>query len=128
MSVSGPRPRVVIADDYPELVVALRRLLESSCDVIGCASTGLQAVDAATTLKPDIIVVDLSMPDVNGLEVCRLIKQGSPDTDVVLLTALDDSGLQTSAFEAGAAAFIPKRAASQLGTTIAELFAKRGGK
>jgi DNA-binding NarL/FixJ family response regulator len=121
------RPRVLLADDYPGLLVALRRLLGQSCDVVGSVSSGRDAVEAATALKPDVIVLDLTLPDVNGLEACRQIKLAAPATKVVLLTAVDDMDVRASALQAGASAFVVKRATtSELVGTIHHLFAETG--
>ncbi len=119
------RPRVLLADDYPGLLVALRRLLDQSCDVVGSVSSGRDAVEAATALKPDVIVLDLTLPDVSGLEACRQIKLAAPATKVVLLTAVDDMDVRESALQAGASAFVVKRATtSELVGTIHHLFAE----
>jgi DNA-binding NarL/FixJ family response regulator len=121
------RPRVLLADDYPGLLVALRRLLDQSCDVVGSVSSGRDAVEAATALKPDVIVLDLTLPDVSGLEACRQIKLAAPATKVVLLTAVDDMDVRASALQAGASAFVVKRATtSELVGTIHHLFAETG--
>ncbi len=119
------RPRVLLADDYPGLLVALRRLLNQSCDVVGSVSSGRDAVEAATALQPDVIVLDLTLPDVSGLEACRQIKVAAPATKVVLLTAVDDMDVRASALQAGASAFVVKRATtSELVGTIHHLFAE----
>jgi DNA-binding NarL/FixJ family response regulator len=115
-----------LADDHPELLAALRRLLESSCAVVGSVSTGRQAVAAAIGLRPDVIVLDLDMPDLNGLEVCRQIREAAPETDVVLLTAADEPGLQPTAVEVGASALVPKHmAAGVLTATIQRIFGEK---
>src|SRR5262245_57534748 len=120
--MSERRPRVVIADDYPGLLSALRRLLEPSCDVVATVSNGAEALGALETLAPDVVVLDLSMPDVNGLEACRHIKQAAPETHVILMTAALDDELQMHAFQAGASAFVLKQsAASELPRTIHRL-------
>ena len=119
-------PRVLLVDDYPDLLVALRRLLHSSCEVVGSVSSGEEAIEAVTRLKPDVIVLDVTLPDTNGLEVCRRIKQAAPETLVVLMTAADDAELQATAFEVGASAFVPKHAAAGiLAPTIQQLLAAR---
>lgn len=95
-------------DDHPSVLVAFTRLLEWSCDVVESVSNGLDAIDAARRLRPDVIVVDLMMPDLNGIEVCRRIKEEVPDTAVVVVTAFDDSKVRQVALEAGASAFLAK--------------------
>ena len=119
------RPRVLLADDYPRLVNALHRLLAGSCDVVGSVSGGREAVESAAALKPDVIVLDLTLPDVSGLEVCRQIKLASATTIVVILTAVDDADVRASALQAGASAFVVKQlAARELEGTIQRLFAE----
>jgi DNA-binding NarL/FixJ family response regulator len=119
------RPRVLLADDYPGLLVALRRMLDQSCEVVGSVSTGREAIEAAATLKPDVVVLDLTLPDLSGLEVCRQIKVAVPAARVVLLTAVDDLDVRASALQAGASAFVVKHATtSELVGTIHYLFAE----
>ena len=114
---------MLLVDDYPRLLVALRRLLEASCEVVGSVSSGREAVDTVTTLKPDVVVLDLTLPDLNGLEVCRQIKQIAPETHVVLLTAADDKALRESGIEAGASGFLPKYSVGDLIRMIQRILA-----
>lgn len=102
------RPRVLLADDYAALLVALRRLLAPTCDVVGSVSDGLAVVDAAERLRPDVIVLDLYLPTINGLEACRRIKEAAPHSKVVLITAAGDDAVKERAFELGAFAFVLK--------------------
>ena len=79
-------------------------------------------------LRPDVIVLDLSLPDVSGLEACRQIKLAAPETIIVLLTAADDVDVRASAFRVGASAFVVKHlAAGELEGTIRQLFAQTPG-
>ncbi len=114
----------MLADDYPGLIVALQRLLSRSFDVVGSVSSGRAAIEAVAALRPDVVVLDLTLPDVNGLEACRQIKVASPDTIVVLLTAIDDVDVRRKALDVGASAFLVKQlAASELEGTIHRLLA-----
>jgi DNA-binding NarL/FixJ family response regulator len=125
-SVHTHRPRTIIADDHPQVGAAFERLLLSCCEVVAIVSNGGEAVDAITRLRPDIAIVDLMMPDINGLEVCRQVKQLVPETDVVITTAFDDTQVHARAIEVGASAFVPKhRAADELEPTIRRIFAER---
>src|SRR5688572_17922123 len=97
MTTSGPgdqdanrRPRVLLADDYAPLLVSWQRFLQRSCDIVGVVSSGRELVETALALKPDVVVVDLGMPGMNGLEACRDIKETIPATQVILVTAFDD--------------------------------------
>jgi DNA-binding NarL/FixJ family response regulator len=102
------RPQVLLADDYPSLNSALTRLLTSACDVVGQAVDGLEAVESARRLQPDVVVLDVLMPGLNGLDACRAIKSAAPRAHVIVITAADDADLLAQALEAGAAALIHK--------------------
>lgn len=118
------RPRVLLADDYANILKAMERLLSSSCDVVGMVSTGAQLLDAASRLRPDVVVVDLHLPDMSGLEACRQLKAAAPDGSVILLTAANDPKVRQGAFESGASAFVPKyRAGDELLPAIERAFA-----
>ncbi len=107
------RPRVLIVDDFPAIVIALGRLLARDCDVVASVTDGSAALEAARRLQPDLVVLDLNMPKVNGLEACRQITQTSPHVKVVVVTAMSDPTIMRAAFAAGAAAFVPKHAVAQ---------------
>ena len=120
------RPRIVLADDHPHVLGAFGRLLGFSCEVVGSVPNGRDAIEAVLTLRPDILVVDLMMPDLDGLEVCRRVKHAAPETAVVIVTAFDDAEMQNVALEAGASAFIPKHAAADaLERTVRQVFAEK---
>jgi two-component system, LuxR family, secretion system response regulator SsrB len=119
--VSGaPRPRVLAADDHTVMLRAIRRLLEPSCEVVGLISDGAQALDAVTRLTPDVLVLDLFMPGVNGLEICHDVKRVSPRTKIVVFTAFDGAGVRQTALAAGASAFVPKQLPETLLAAIHE--------
>ena len=107
------RPRVLLADDYDGLLTAWRRLLEPSCDVVGSVRDGHALVEAAMTLEPDVIVADLAMPKMSGLDACRTITHSLPKTKVILVTAGGDEYIARAAFRAGASAFVLKYTAAQ---------------
>jgi DNA-binding NarL/FixJ family response regulator len=116
----------VLVDDHPHVLAAFGRLLSSSCEVVGSVSNGRDAIEAVMTLRPDVLVADLMMPEMDGLEVCRRVKQALPETAVVIVTAFDDAQVQNAAFEAGASAFVPKHAAADaLVRTVLQIFAER---
>jgi DNA-binding NarL/FixJ family response regulator len=124
MSIS--RPRVLLADDHTLLLEAFQRLLADECDVVGAVSDGRALIAATAKLKPDVIVVDVSMPLLNGLEAARQIKQSMPETRIVFLTMNEDPDLAAEAFRAGASAYLIKRsAASELLTAIREVVRNR---
>jgi DNA-binding NarL/FixJ family response regulator len=121
-----PRPRVVIADDHSSVLLAFARMLQLSCEVVASVSNGQQAVEVVSRVRPDVLIVDLMMPDLNGLEVCRQVKQVAPETAVIIVTAFDDAHLQTVALQEGAAAFLPKYSvAAKLEESILRVWAER---
>jgi DNA-binding NarL/FixJ family response regulator len=107
----GPQPRVLLVDDHPEVLRALRRFLKTSCDIVGEATSGHAALEVVTGLKPDVVVLDLAMPGLNGLEACRCIRQALPQTQVIILTATDDEDIRQAALDAGASALVLKHLA-----------------
>jgi DNA-binding NarL/FixJ family response regulator len=116
------RPRVLLADDHTLLLEAFEKLLAADCDVVGKAADGRALVDAALRLKPDVIVLDISMPLLNGLEACRQIKAQLRGVKVVFLTMNEDPQLAAEAFRAGASGYLLKRSAgSELATAIREV-------
>jgi DNA-binding NarL/FixJ family response regulator len=95
------------------------------CDVVASVSNGCEAVEAVRRLRPDVLVADLMMPDIDGLEVCRCVKRQMPEIAVIIITASDDAAVQAAALRDGASAFIPKhRVAETLGRTIERVFAE----
>ena len=102
------RPRVLIADDSPEVVKAVSRLLALDCDVVGTVADGRALLEAAQRLQPDAIVLDLSLPNLHGLEACRQITQRHPETRVIVFTASNDPDVRQRSFQAGAAGFVSK--------------------
>lgn len=106
------RPRVLLADDYAPLLTSWRRILDSSCDVVGAVSDGRDVLAAAKTHAPDVVVLDIAMPDVNGLVACRELKAVFPEISVVLVSAFDDAAFQQAADAAGASAFVVKSVAA----------------
>jgi DNA-binding NarL/FixJ family response regulator len=120
------RPRVLLADDHALLLGAFEKLLSADCDIVGQVSDGRALVDAAEELKPDVIVLDISMPLLNGLEAARQIKQKARGAKLVFLTMNEDTDLAAEAFRAGASGYLLKRsAASELLTAIREVLQGR---
>jgi len=108
------RPRVLLVDDHPGIVRALSRLLSTDCDVVGVMADGREAADAAARLQPVVIVVDLNLPDVSGLDVCRQIRDSNPRVKVVVISARIDEAIRDEALAAGASGFFEKSAANEL--------------
>jgi DNA-binding NarL/FixJ family response regulator len=113
------RPRVLLADDHAMLLEAFARLLSSSCEVVGAVADGRALLEAAPRLKPDLIVADISMPRLNGIDACRQLQPKLPGVKWVFLTVSVDADLAREAFRLGASAFLLKSsAASELFTAI----------
>ena len=102
--------RVLIVDDHEIFRRGLRALLEPSSEwqICGEAVDGLDAVEQSNSLKPDIVVLDVSMPRLNGLEAARLISKEQPPPQIVIITQHDSPQIRSAAFEAGAQAFVTK--------------------
>jgi DNA-binding NarL/FixJ family response regulator len=112
------RPRVLIAEDHPGVTKAICRLLALDCDIVGHLADGSDVVEAALRLQADVIVVDLNLPHVQGLEVCSQVKQVTPDTKVIVYSAMNDPDVKRRAFEAGASAFVAKGKNDLLSTVL----------
>jgi DNA-binding NarL/FixJ family response regulator len=113
--------RVSIADDHSLVRQGLRRYLETADDieVVGEASNGREAVVLAERTKPDVAIVDIRMPDMDGIEAARAIRDKVPDTRVVILTAYDERHFVVEAVRAGARGYVLKtREAEQLIQTV----------
>jgi DNA-binding NarL/FixJ family response regulator len=120
------RPRVLLADDHTLLLGAFEKLLSAECEIVGQVGDGRALVAAAETLKPDLIVLDISMPLLNGLEAGRQIKQKLRSVKLVFLTMNEDADLAAEAFRAGASAYLLKRSvASELLMAIREVMLGR---
>jgi DNA-binding NarL/FixJ family response regulator len=105
------RPRVLLADDHQMLLDALKELLEPDYEVVGLVSDGRALLKAAQELFPDIIVLDIAMPQLNGLDAGRRLKQSLPAVKLIFMTMHEDPYLVGEAFRARASAFLLKQAA-----------------
>jgi DNA-binding NarL/FixJ family response regulator len=120
------RPRVLLADDHRMLLDALKELLEPSYEVVGLVSDGRALLKIAEKLRPDIIVLDIAMPQLNGLDAGRHLKQSMPATKLIFMTMNEDPYLVGEAFRAGASAFLLKQAAAlELNEAIKEVLKGR---
>jgi len=120
------RIRVLLADDHEAMLDRVARLLATECDVVGTATDGQQALDAVRELKPDVLVLDISMPVMNGIETARRLKEAGAKTRIVFLTVHDDPGFAREALEVGALGYVIKqRIASDLVAAIKKAHAGR---
>ena len=109
------RPRVLLADDHPATLDSFRAILQAEYDVVESVSDGAAALAAARRHQPDVSVMDISMPGLSGIEVCRQLRRSVPQARVVIASTHDDLAYVTGAFHAGACGYVLKdRAALEL--------------
>jgi DNA-binding NarL/FixJ family response regulator len=106
------RPRLLLADDHPLFLEGVRRLLENTYDVVGTVTDGKALIAAAQSLQPDIIVADISMPEMNGLAAAQIIRKMVPSAKFIILSVHSDQAYAREAFRAGVKGFVSKRAAA----------------
>jgi DNA-binding NarL/FixJ family response regulator len=106
------RTRVLLADDHLMLVEALKKVLEVEYDVVGSVGDGLALLNAAERLRPDVVVLDIAMPLLNGLDAGRQLRNNLPAAKLVFLTMNEDPYLVGEAFRAGASAYLLKQGAA----------------
>ena len=108
--------RILLADDHTILREGIRGLIEArmpEAEVVGGAATGLEAIEMCAKFQPDILLLDISMPDLGGLEVLAELPNVSPKTKVAILSQYSDPGYVMRALRLGAKAYIPKKALAQ---------------
>jgi DNA-binding NarL/FixJ family response regulator len=116
------RTRILIADDHNLVAELCRKLLEPDFDVVGVVSDGRALVRAAAELKPDLIVVDVAMPILNGLDAGRQIKEMLPSIKLIFLTMNPDVDVAAEAFSRGASGYLLKTcAASEMVLAVREV-------
>jgi len=107
--------RILVVDDHPVVRQGLKTLLEgrSGWEVVGEASDGLEALDKADRLQPDIVVLDVTMPKMHGLEACRLLRQKTPGPEILFVTQHDSPHMMREALDAGARGYVVKSNAAR---------------
>lgn len=110
-----PDISLLLVDDHQVVRTALRMLLEGQPDmkIVGEADSGLQALERARELAPDVVVMDITLPDISGIEATRQLKEEFPNLSVIALTIHDDEQYFFEMLQAGASGYVPKRAASE---------------
>jgi DNA-binding NarL/FixJ family response regulator len=120
------RPRVILADDHTLILEALKNMLEPEFEVVGIFADGLSLMEGAPALNPNVIVLDIGMPAMNGLNAGQRLKQSIPRVKLVYLTMNHDPDMAGEAFRLGASAYVLKNsAATELQKAIREVV--RGG-
>ena len=105
------KPHILLADDHPQMLSNLCRLADKAGEVIGAVTDGRAAVDASLRLRPDVVVLDLIMPRVGGLDAARAIRKHLPDCRIVVCTVHASASTKEEAFAAGAVGFVRKQSA-----------------
>jgi DNA-binding NarL/FixJ family response regulator len=107
--------RILVVDDHPIVRQGLKTLLEghSGWQVIGEASDGAEALERAGQLNPDLMVLDVTMPRMNGLEACRLLRRQFPNLEILFVTQHDSPQMMREALEAGARGYVVKSNAAR---------------
>lgn len=105
--------QLLLVDDHEMVRTGLKMLLESQSDlvIVAEASNGAQAVQMVSDYKPDVVIMDITLPDMSGIEATRKIKESHPDVSIVALTIHEDEQYFFEMLQAGAAGYVPKRAA-----------------
>ncbi len=106
------RPRVFLADDHSLLLEAFSNLLESKYDVVGTATDGRKMLAKVAKLLPDVVVLDINMPNLNGFDAGEKLKKKYPDMKLVFLTVNEDPDMVTEAFRIGANGYLLKNSAA----------------
>ena len=126
MKVPSTRARVLLADDHTLVAEGIGKLLEDEFDLIGTVDNGREALEVAQRLKPDIIILDISMPQMNGIEAARRLQSLSQETKVIFLTMHSDRVYVSEALRAGAAGYLLKKSAgSELVAAMHQVLAGR---
>src|SRR5690242_18267519 len=113
------RPRVLLADDHTLVLEGLSKLLQKDFDLVGTASSGAEAIEMAANLQPDVVLMDISMPGVNGIDAARQMRERVPDAKVVALTMHNSPTYLRESMKAGMAGYVLKQsAASELSMAV----------
>ena len=116
------RIRLILADDHPEVLETVTKLLEQKFEIVGTASNGQALLDAAISLKPDVLVMDISMPILSGLGAARKLKEAGCAAKIVFLTVHHDPDIVRACLDCGALGYVVKpRLATDLFVAIQEV-------
>jgi DNA-binding NarL/FixJ family response regulator len=119
-------PRALLADDYPEVLKQVANAISGEFEVVGAVANGLDLIAAAARLDPDVVVLDITMPGVDGIEAARQLQRAGCRAKLVFLSVHEDPDYVRAAFDAGGTAYVAKaQLASHLVTAIQEALAGR---
>lgn len=125
---SAPRAKILIVDDEPQIIRVLRTALSTQGYIVRIAANGVEGADIAREWKPDLVITDVSMPEMNGVELCRELRASS-DVPIIVLSVRDKEGMKIEALDAGADDYVTKpfsiqelqaRVRAQLRRTLSE--------
>lgn len=125
---SSPRAKILIVDDEPQIIRVLRTALSTQGYIVRIAANGVEGADIAREWKPDLVITDVSMPEMNGVELCRELRASS-DVPIIVLSVRDKEGMKIEALDAGADDYVTKpfsiqelqaRVRAQLRRTLSE--------
>jgi CheY-like chemotaxis protein len=125
-SASGPALRVLLVDDTADVRLLVRMLLaeRTNIEVVAEATNGLEAIELASALQPDLIVLDIAMPELDGISALPRLREASPESRIVMLSAFPRSSQEAAALAGGAAAYVEKSVATE--ELVDELIAGAG--
>lgn len=112
------RLRILLADDHPQILTLLQRLLEPDYNVVGTAKDGQSLIAAAQALRPDLVLTDVDMPVLNGIDAVRELHKMLPDCRVIFHSSHCESDIMAAAFKAGASGYLIKGSSQSLVSSI----------
>jgi len=105
------KPRVLLADDHTLVLDGFRKLLEEHCEIVGAVEDGRALLEAAERHRPDVITLDISMPQLNGIDAARRLRKIAPQAKLIFVTMHADQAYISEAFKSGASGYLLKRSA-----------------
>lgn len=120
LTESGVTPSAVVADDHPAILSKVAEILQGKVSILATVPGGIPAVEAVMRLRPDLLILDIGMPDLNGIEVARSIRNRGLTTKIIFLTVEEDPGFVDAARQAGASYVRKRKISTDLVTAIRE--------
>jgi DNA-binding NarL/FixJ family response regulator len=107
------RPRVVVAEDDESFRYTVKMIIQADCELVGEAENGAIAIELTDRLRPDLVLLDISMPVMTGLEAARVIRERLPDVRVIIVSSHTNPAFIKEAYELGASGYVQKDAATE---------------